>query len=248
MSNRTQGWSKARTRVSLAVTLIAFCTLANSQTADVESMITITGQKNRLTVPYKRAHEILKKTHEASHGKAEVYFQAVLRNPSADIKKTRIWLETGDGVQIIAVDDAGRFSLPLIDDALVDDAEVYSNLDKGNLSVKLMLRPSMRAEHLSISEGKATVDAARRVRTELLPWYARLFVPAVNGVGICYASTVAAEHGRQINFGATYVALVNQRNDLDQTLACLAIDEQTPDVAQFDSTGVVEVLFIESLF
>lgn len=248
MSNRTQGLSKSSSRVSLALTLIAFCAFANAQTADAESMITITGQKNRLTVPYKRAHEILTKTRDSSQGKAEVYFQAVLRNPSLDAKKTRIWLEAGNAVQIIAVDGAGRFSLPLIDDALVDDAEVYSNLDKTDLSVKLMLRPAMRAEHLSISEGKATVAAARRVRTELLPWYARLFVPAVNGVGICYASTVAAEHGRKINFGATHVALVHQRNDLDQKLECLAIDERTPEVGQFDSTGVVEVLFIESLF
>lgn len=232
----------------LAVTLLMLCTFVRSQTTDAESMVTITGQKNRLTVPYKRAHEILKKTRDSSQGKAEVYFQMVLRNPLAGAKKTRLWLETGNEVQIIAVDNAGRFSLPLIDDSLVDGAEVYSNLDKGELSVKLMLRPTMRVEQLSVFEGKASVNAARRLRSELLPWYARLFVPAVNGVGICYASSAAAEHGRKINFGTVHVALVNQRNDLDQTLACLAIDEQSPDVDRFDTTGVVELLFIQSLF
>ena len=209
--------------------------------------VEVVAQRNRLSMPYRGAYDVLKKTRDASEGQVEVYFQAV-ENIGPKRKKARIWMEGRDAQQFLTIDSDGRFYIPILNESEVDSHELFTNAPSGALSIKLLLRPAMTPENISIEKAKALTTLARRVRSELIPWYARLFVPTVYGVGICYASREDAEFGRSQNFKATPVPLVSELNDLDKAVFCLAIDERAPNVQKFDSERVSELLFIQSRF
>lgn len=242
--------------------LLAFCVFALAANACAQGSVDgggqpelsgdmqtveVSAQRNRLSIPYRRAYEILKKTKDASDGQVEVYFQAI-EKAGVKRKRARIWLEGLDQQQFLPLDSEGRFNVPLFEDHQVDSFELYTNAPSGNLTVKLLLRPVMTPDSISIEQAKALTALARRVRSELIPWYARLFVPTVYGVGICYPSHEDAKFGAGTNFKSAAVPIVSELNDLDQRVYCLAIDERAVNILNFDGQRVSELLFISSRF
>ncbi|MFP5394432.1 MAG: hypothetical protein ACLGI6_23325, partial [Gammaproteobacteria bacterium] len=86
----------------------------------------------------------------------------------------------------VAVTPDGRVTMPISEAALADKAEFVSNQKKGTIRTELTLRPKLPAEGVTYADILASIEAAQRVRKDLVPWYLRLFVRSVSAVGFCY--------------------------------------------------------------
>lgn len=218
---------------------------------DIDSqVIEVIAAKARLSMPYGRAYDVLSRVRQASEGKIEVYFQAIRQGEpttSANlVEQPTIWLEVDEQRRYLPVDGGGRFSIPLLGPEQAVSAELFTNAAKGSLSVRLLLRPAMRPSDFSFVQAKKVLELARRVRVELLPWYARLFVPSIHGLGVCYQSLARAVAVQHAQAAGERLPLVTEVNDVGQVMQCLGIDETSPVSDSIDTTGGVELLFIQS--
>ena len=228
--------------------VLAQATGAGLATEPEGQSIEIVGTRARLAVPYQRAHEVLKRVHAASGDQVEVYFQAVTNrgtgNAGRDLSLLRIWLEADERSRRLPVDEAGRFAVPLLSDDRAATAELFSNAGKGELSIRLHLRPAMRAADFSLERAISLAASARKVRSELVPWYARLFVPTIYGLGVCFRDLSQARSALGVQPEGVDFPIVQAKNDRDQTLHCVGIDERTYPNAKLNVSAATELLFI----
>lgn len=183
---------------TLALSDVQAQTAENPADPDMQT-VQVTGVRDPAMLPYKDAYELLTKLNNASTGKMEFVIRILSKENRQPIPNLELALRGDNTFERVQVAPDGRVTVPLDDKAYGDNAEFVSNQKKGSISVEFHFVPKLPAERISYADVVASIEAGRRARNVLVPWYLRLFVGQVKTVGLCYPDS-----GRQIQLsGAT---------------------------------------------
>lgn len=163
-----------------------FCQAQSEPNVQLLPPKTIVGLRSPLTIGYKRAYEASQKVQRETAGKAELVFGLRDRSEGGKSPLT-VEVDYGDHSLPIALEADGTFALSPSDQP-GDDARFVVNRNAGEVGVSVDIRPRVRGTNVSAADLRATIDAGRRARHVLLPWYARLMTPTVNSLNVCSQS------------------------------------------------------------
>jgi hypothetical protein len=158
---------------------------ASSAPADeaAGTMVTVTGIKSPLEVPYQRAYDATKKVQAASSGLADLVFKLRDKEPVAN--PMHVSVEYGETSTPLTLDPSNGFVLVPDDAAAAQNAALVVNRQGHAVSVQVDLRPHPPAAPLSIADTARMIEAGRAARATLLPWYARIVTPTIKAVRVC---------------------------------------------------------------
>lgn len=172
--------SMLRYCVALAVSIAAFAAAADVSLEGV----TVIGLKSPLAVPYERAYDITRKAVAASGGLAELVYRLRDKAPSAR-EKLALTVEYRDKVIPVDLDAQGGFILQPDAEAAAEKAVLVVNRRRQEVVLSVEIRPRAVAGPLSVSDLDELIVGGRAARASLLPWYARVVTPTINGVRMC---------------------------------------------------------------
>ena len=147
------------------------------------AMVTVTGIKSPLEVPYQRAYDATKKVQAASSGLADLVFKLRDKDPVAN--PMHVSVEYGETSTPLALDPSNGFVLVPDDAAAAQNAALVVNRQSHAVSVQVDLRPHPPTGPLSIADTARLIEAGRAARATLLPWYARIVTPTIKAVRVC---------------------------------------------------------------
>jgi hypothetical protein len=156
---------------------------ASAPADDAGTMVTVTGIKSPLEVPYQRAYDATKKVQAASSGLADLVFKLRDKDPVAN--PMHVSVEYGETSTPLALDPSNGFVLVPDDVAAAQNAALVVNRQSHAVSVQVDLRPHPPTAPLSIADAARMIEAARAARATLLPWYARIVTPTIKAVRVC---------------------------------------------------------------
>lgn len=138
-------------------------------------------------VPYRKGYELTRRVRDAAGGHVGLLFRVLSAKSKEPVPGLQIAIEGSRSHGMLDISPDGVFSLPLDEDAVQDQAEFVSNQKKGSLVLSIILKPELPREGLRYSMIVDAIQGARHALREIVPWYYRLFLPSVKGVGICFA-------------------------------------------------------------
>lgn len=205
----------------LALALWGVRTVARADEPAVEDAPSIVVERVRdpAMVPYRKGYELTRRVHDVAGGSVQLLFRVRSAKTKQPVAGLQIAIEGSKSYGTLEISPEGFFSIPLDDAALGDNAEFVTNQKKGSLELGITLKPQLPSEGLRYAMIVDAVAAARRAIREILPWYIRLFVGSVNGVGICYAEPGA---GVEISGAgaARRPAEQSETDELDRKVHC----------------------------
>jgi hypothetical protein len=156
-------------------------------------------------MPYKDAYEMLHKFSESGkYNRLDLKVLVKSRNKTVKPEDIRLRL-VGDTLDIpidIAAD--GRVRVPLMPEALLDNAEIISNQPRKSLSAGIEFVCRLPAgERFSYRELMQMLPQADQAIREFVPWYIRWLVPAMSAVEFRFPKGVSA----------TATVLLNDRSE-----------------------------------
>jgi len=146
-------------------------------------------------IPYKDAYEMLSKF-EKSGKYPGLELKVTVESRNKAVKPADITLRlVGDTLDLpIPVDANGRVAIPVLPEALADNAEIISNQPKKSLNARINIVGRLApAQHYDYRELMTMVTQSEQVIREFVPWYLRWLVPALSAVQFTFPDGVAAE-------------------------------------------------------
>ena len=148
--------------------------------------VEVKGVKDPAFMPYRQAYDLATGASQATDGHATLVIRVTssqTHQPIPDLR-LRIVGEHSDARVPIAPD--GVIDLPL-DKAFYDDgADIVANLPKKSLTVGIHVVPHFASSALRFEDLLAATSAGQAALARIVPWYVRLVLPSVHGVGLCY--------------------------------------------------------------
>ncbi|MBI3731559.1 MAG: hypothetical protein HY254_24940 [Burkholderiales bacterium] len=138
-------------------------------------------------MPYKVAYELMSKVRAASKDKVQILIRITSAKSHAPVPNLNIYLDGKNTHQQLEISATGFINVPLDQAAYADGAEFVTNQKKGSMEVNILLLPKLPQDVFKYADISESIEAAQLAIKELVPWYLRLFMPSVNGIGICYA-------------------------------------------------------------
>ncbi len=139
------------------------------------------------TLPYKLAYRLLQAVaRTGSPPRVTAQIRVVDSANQLPTRPLKLRLLGPNTDQLIAISAQGEISLPLDEAAFNDDAEIVSNRKKGAMGVSVSLLPQFSMMPVRYRDLVATIEDARKVRDEFLPWYLRLMLPTANSILVCF--------------------------------------------------------------
>jgi hypothetical protein len=148
--------------------------------------VVVTGIRDPALLPYRRGYEFTTKIRAASGGHVRLKLRALSKKSREPIPDLHVHIIGSRDYGEIAISQAGYFEVPLIDAALHDNADFVTNQKKGSMRIDATLNPVLPAGDLRYSDIQQSIAGARHAIAAILPWYLRMWLPTVKGVGICY--------------------------------------------------------------
>lgn len=182
-------WSVGAKLALCATLSIVSLPPAWGQTPEAEApvqSVQITGVKDPAIMPYKTAYEIMNKVASASNGRVKLLIKVLSAKTHTPIPDLDVSLRGEKTFEKLNISPSGFLTVPLSQDFYDDSAEFLTNKKKGSLSVEFYLVPKLSAENFSYGDIVDGIAAARRALAEIIPWYVRLLMPSIKGIGICY--------------------------------------------------------------
>lgn len=149
-------------------------------------VIQVTGVRDPAMLPYETAFDMLTKIDKVSNGKMEMVIRVTSAQTGRPIPDLEVTLQGNTNTDKLALSPNGLLTVPLSQTRLDDKAMFLTNKKKGSLKVEYFFVPRLPAESFNFGDVAASIGAAQRARKEVVPWYLRLFIPAVKEVRICY--------------------------------------------------------------
>ncbi|MEC5163975.1 MULTISPECIES: hypothetical protein [unclassified Janthinobacterium] len=149
-------------------------------------IVQVTGVRDPAILPYKIAYEMLSKIAGASNDRVRLLIKVVSSETGKPIPDLEIILRGDKTFEKVRMSPAGFLTIPLSQEAYDENAEFLSNKKKGALRVQFYLEPKLPAENFSYGDIADGIDAARAALTHIVPWYWRMLMPSLKGIGICY--------------------------------------------------------------
>jgi len=144
--------------------------------------------KDPALLPYKRGYEFATRMRQAGGDRVRLKLRILSAQTKAPIENLEIRIAGSKDHGRVAVSADGSFEIPLDQEALDDDADFVTNQKKGTLEIQASLVPVLPADAVHYSDIQESIKAARRVRSEMLPWYLRVILPTVRALGVCYTA------------------------------------------------------------
>ncbi len=138
-------------------------------------------------MPYKVAYELMSKVRAASKDKVQILIRITSAKSHAPVPNLNIYLDGKNTHQQLEISATGFINVPLDQAAYADGAEFVTNQKKGSMEVNILLLPKLPQDVFKYADISESIEAAQLAIKELVPWYLRLFMPSVSGIGICYA-------------------------------------------------------------
>lgn len=148
--------------------------------------VQVKGVRDPEIMPYKDAYEFMTKLLASGGGRVETVVRVISEKTRKPIPGLEVTLQGDNTFQKVPVTAEGMVTMPISEQALADKAEFVSNQKKGTIRTELTLLPKLPAERMTYADILASIEAAQRVRKELIPWYLRIFTPSIKAVAICY--------------------------------------------------------------
>jgi hypothetical protein len=149
-------------------------------------VVEIKQPKNPAMMPYRKAYDLLSKVDEAGAHRLRAVFRVTSPTSHQAVPDLRIAIEGENTHLSVPVSASGLVDLPVDPAALADDADIVANKPKAALAVDFFVVPEIPAGKLTYGQFADSVSAAQSALARIVPWYARLLMSSVKGVGLCY--------------------------------------------------------------
>lgn len=194
-------------------------------------VIQVTGVRDPAMLPYQTAFDMLTRIDKVSNGKVNMLVRVTSAQNGRPVPDLEVTLQGSTNTEKLALSPNGLLAIPLSQGRLDDKAVFLTNKKKGSLKVEYFLVPELAAGSFSFDDVAASMSAARRAHKEILPWYLRLFIPAIKEVRICYP-----DNGKEIMIAGagatTRPATVEQKSIVTkETVYCAAMNEDETTAA-----------------
>jgi len=137
-------------------------------------------------LPYQKAYDMISKIRDASSGHVQLVFRITSRESHAPIKDMSITIQGGKTYETLDISSAGYFSIPMNKEAYDDNADFISNVKKGTVEVGMFFVPNLPTDKINYADIVEVVKDAKLARADIVPWYWRIVMPTIGGIGICY--------------------------------------------------------------
>jgi hypothetical protein len=138
-------------------------------------------------MPYRKAYDIISRVNAAAQGKVELRLKVLSTAKHEPLPDLEVRLSGTRDFGAIGIQPDGTLDFPMDEDAAKDDADLISNQKKGTLEVTATFVPIFKTDApLSYGDIQAAIEAARRVRKEIMPWYWRAVTPNIGTLSLCY--------------------------------------------------------------
>ena len=174
----------------IAAMALTLSTAAQAQALVIEQLDTVNVDLMRDPgiIPYNGINGLLSGFQRYGEGLFRMEFKLKPRDPAKPFPiAPKLALQSPERYLPIAVAANGTFELPLLPAAEARDADLASNQAKGTLAVQGTVQLTTPASALDMATVRRIVRVANKLRSELLPWYARWLFPQIEGVRICSA-------------------------------------------------------------
>lgn len=139
-------------------------------------------------IPYGGINAVLSGFQRYGEGLFRMELKLMPKDPAKPFPiAPKLALQTADRYLPIALAADGSFELPVLPAAEAKDADLASNQRKGTLAVQGTVELTTPASALDMATVRRAVRVAHKLRSELLPWYARWLFPQIEAVRICSA-------------------------------------------------------------
>ncbi|MFZ6745322.1 hypothetical protein ACO0LC_19030 [Undibacterium sp. JH2W] len=164
----------------------ASTTSAHASATDEPQSVEVKAIRDPAIMPYKVAYDMISKVKAASKDKVEIVIRVTAAKTHAVIPNLAIYLDSKENRKKLEISAAGDVNVPLDAVAYAEGAEFVTNQKKGSMDVNIMLLPKLPPDVFKYADINDSLESARLAVKELVPWYLRLFMPTIHGVGICY--------------------------------------------------------------
>ncbi len=167
------------------------CAAALAQQSDsklgVERLATVevTVTRDKAVVPYAGLNQLLRGFVQYGEGLFKADFRLISNSSGKRMQATKVAVLTAERAVSIDLDADGRIKLPVLTTEEAKDADLATDLPKGSLRIEADVALTYGPDQLDMAMVRRTVAAARKMRSELLPWYVRWIFPPIESVRIC---------------------------------------------------------------
>jgi hypothetical protein len=163
-------------------------TLHQAQAQDAPEQletVSMTLKRDSSMLPYARMNTLLNGLQRHGQGLFRMDFRIEAKDPAKPIPRPKLAVQLADRDIPIVFNPDGSFELPLVTEAEAKDADLSSNIAKGSAGLRGTLHLTVKPEELDMATVRRLMSTARKLRSELLPWYARWLFPQIEGVRVC---------------------------------------------------------------
>ncbi|WP_077037542.1 hypothetical protein [Pelomonas sp. KK5] len=177
------------TKTTLSILIAAVLASTSARSAEQLERVTAEGSGRSSVQPYAPLNAMLDGLQKYGEG----MFRLDFRMQPADEKKgyaitpPTLALMHADFYRPLTIGADGTVELPVLPEAEAKDADIVTNEPKGSLRLNGTLALNLRPEQVDLATVRRLDRLGDRLRSELLPWYARVFFPRFGGVRICSA-------------------------------------------------------------
>jgi len=155
-----------------------------TQLEQVEVKITRAGQ----LMDYEPINRVLHELHRHGEGLFRIDMRLLARDTQQPLPAARLAIVSDEQYLPFRPADDGSLLLPVLPLEQAKGSSLSSNLPKGSALLRGTLALTVPAAELDMVMVRRIVAVARRLRSELLPWYLRWAFPQIAGVRVCSSS------------------------------------------------------------
>ncbi len=180
--------------------------------------VRVSGVRDPAMMPYEKAYELLSTVRKVGDGKVDLLIRVLSAKTLQPVSDLEITLQGDTMSEKLPLSADGFLTVPLSPERVADKATLLTNKKKGSLRGEIFFVPVLPREHLRYGDLHASIAAGTRARAELIPWYARLILPSIDKVAICYPDR------QQVvsiaDSGELRAARVERKSTTKQTVYC----------------------------
>ena len=175
--------------------VLAVCSAAPVQAQDqnqdqdqdqIVPTVQVSGVRDPAMMPYADAYKSLSKVRDIGGGKMALEIRILSAQTMRPMPDLEIALQGDTRYEKLALSADGFLTVPLSQERVDDKAVFVTNKKKGSVRTAIFFVPTLPAGQLRYADILASITAAKRVRSALIPWYGRIMVPAIEIVNLCY--------------------------------------------------------------
>lgn len=148
--------------------------------------VEVKGVRNPALMPYRKAYDLASGVGQATGNHADLVIRVTSsesHQPMPDLSLRVV----GDNTDArVPVSPEGFVDLPLDTAFYADNADIVANKPKKAIEVDIHVVPRLPAGQLRFADILDATSAGQAALTRIVPWYARLVLPSLHGVGLCY--------------------------------------------------------------